>query len=703
MGIMSFLRNRLGVLLVIVIGFSLVAFLVSIAFENGMSFMQGDRTTVAEIAGKTISYDQFNARVEQNMANFKNQMGGANVNAQMTSYIVENTWNQTVTEALLEKELARLGIQVSDAELNDMLTGKNPHQQVMQAFGNPQTGQFDRNQLTNFLSNVQSQPEGSDVRKQWNSFLLGIQQDRLNQKYYNLVKNSVYVTTLEAKEDYNQRNKLASFKYVSLDYASIPDNKVTLTDEDYKSYYNEHKNMFKNPEETRTFEYVVFDANPSKADSAEVKAKVQKLAADFRTSTNDSMFVSVNSDTKAPVAFVGKGQLDPALDSLVFSAGSGAFIGPVFSNGSYKMAKVLAIQSSPDSVKASHILIDPTKEGGVDKAKAKADSIYKLIQGGASFADLASKFGTDGTKDKGGDLGMFARGAMVGPFEDAVFNGSTGDLKVITTQFGVHVIKITAQKGSSKRVKVAVVDKVIGSSSKTQQEAYAKATSFLSAASDAKAFDEEAKRLKYNKLIAENVTGSQGFIAGLENARAVIQWAYGADKGDVGTQIFETGNKFVVAKLTRISKKGILPLEDVKKQIEPMVRNTVKAKQLIEKMNTALAGASRIEQVAQKLGKPVMPVQNIVFANPILPALGQENKVVGTIFGLQPGKLSKAIEGSQGVFAVVVDGFSNPAPLANVFKQKEQIAQSVSQRSTGEAFRVLREKSEIKDNRVKFY
>jgi peptidyl-prolyl cis-trans isomerase D len=265
------------------------------------------------------------------------------------------------------------------------------------------------------------------------------------------------------------------------------------------------------------------------------------------------------------------------------------------------------------------------------------------------------------------------------------------------------VIKITAQKGSSKRVKVAVVDKAVGSSSKTQQEAYAKATSFLSAASDAKAFDEEAKKLKYNKLIAENVTGSQGFIPGLENARSIIQWAYGADKGDVGTQIFETGNKFVVAKLVRVSKKGILSLEDVKKQIEPMVRNAVKAKQLTEKMNAALAGASRIEQVAQKLGRQVMPVQNIVFANPILPALGQENKVVGTVFGLQPGKLSKAIEGSQAVFAVVVDGFNNPVPLANVFKQKEQIAQALTQRSTGEAFRVLREKSDIKDNRVKFY
>ena len=339
----------------------------------------------------------------------------------------------------------------------------------------------------------------------------------------------------------------------------------------------------------------------------------------------------------------------------------------------------------------------------LENRKSKADSIRNLISGGASFTELAAKFGTDASKDTGGDLGTFARGAMVPAFEEAVFNGQTGELKVITTQFGVHVIKINAQIGSSKVAKVALVDKSLSTSNKTQQEAYSKATAFLAAAKNDKAFDEEAKKSGYAKKLAENVTPTQAAVEGLDNSREMIRWVFGADKSDVSNQVFEMGNKFAVSKVVDVFEKGTLPLEQVKKQIEPLVIKRVKARLLLEKMSKAVTGSTSIEQVAQKAGKPVTPVQNIVFANPVIPGISQENKLVGTIFGSQPGKLSKAIEGDQGVYAFVVNGFSKPAPLANAFKQKVQVAQAIQQRASGEAFKVLRDKSDIKDNRVKFF
>ncbi|MNY28976.1 hypothetical protein D3C86_1629900 [compost metagenome] len=123
----------------------------------------------------------------------------------------------------------------------------------------------------------------------------------------------------------------------------------------------------------------------------------------------------------------------------------------------------------------------------------------------------------------------------------------------------------------------------------------------------------------------------------------------------------------------------------------------------MEKANKALAGAARLDQVAQKLGKTVTPVENIVFANPILPGASQENKLVGSVFGSQPGKLSKAIDGTMGVYVFSVDGFSKPAPLANTYKQKEAMMQTSAQRSLGSAFQALQDRSDIKDNRVKFY
>lgn len=703
MGIMSFLRNRAGIIIVGAIGFAIVAFLVSDAVQMGGSFFNSSQTEVGEVDGEVISILDFNAKVEQNTNNFKQQMGQSTLDPQMTSYIIENTWNQSISQILMKKEMARLGLQISKNELNDMVTGKNPDPQIVQNFGDPKTGQLNRLQLNSFLDNIKAQPANSPVSQQWTNFLLNIRETKLAAKYSNLIKNSIYVTSLEAREDYNQRNKLASFSFVNLDYNSIPDNQVKPTDEDYQTYYNDNKFRFKNSSENRSFEYIVFDANPSKADSAEVLALVQKTAAEFRASTNDSLFVSINSETKMPVTYVRKGQLEAALDSAVFNSSKGAFIGPIFTGGAYKMVKVLDMKVGPDSVKASHILLNPAAEGGIDKAKAKADSIRGLIAGGASFAELAAKFGTDASKDSGGDLGTFGRGAMIPAFEDAVFNGSTGDLKVLSTQFGVHVIKINAQIGSSRVAKVAIVDKSMSTSNKTQQLAYSKANSFLSVAKDAKSFDEEAKKSGYTKVSADNVLPTQAAVNDLDNPREMVRWAFSADKGDVSNQVFEMGNKFAVAKLTEIYQKGTLSLDQVKKQIEPMVIKFVKARTLKEKMEKALAGSTSIEQVAQKVAKPVTPVQNIVFANPVVPGLSQENKLVGTLFGSQPGKLSKPVEGENGVYVFVVNGFSNPQPLNNAFKQKVQVAQGILQRAPGEAFRVLRDQSDIKDNRVKFF
>lgn len=695
---MSFLRNRAGVILIVAIGLAIVSFLISDAVQFGGPLM-GRSNDVGSIDGETISYEEFNSRVEQNANNLKQQTGQGTLNPQMNAYVIENSWNQAISEVLMGKEFERLGLAVSKNELNDMITGKNPHPQVVQSFGDPATGEINRSQLNAFLGQLDTQDPSSPVRQQWGSFLLAIKQDRMAQKYNNLIRNSLYVTSLEAKDEYESRNKLASFRYVTLPYSSIPDAQVKLTDEDYKEFYNQNKYRFNNPEESRTFEYVVFDAKPSKEDSIEVKNRINKIAADFKVAKNDSLFVSINADTKVPVSYVKKGQLDPALDSLVFNAAEGTVVGPVFTGDAFKVAKVLDSRAGPDSVKASHILINPATEGGMDKAKAKADSIANLIRNGSSFAELASKFGSDATKDKGGDLGTFARGAMVPAFEEAVFNGKIGDIKVINTQFGVHVVRIDNQKGSSRVVKVGVVDKVLASSSKTQSEAYSKATTFLSNAGSGKEFDAAIEKSKLNKLLAENVTANQGFLAGLENPREVIRWAFEAEEGDVSDKVFEVGNQFIVTRLTDIREKGPLPLEKVKKQIEPMVRNFVKGRMLAERFK----GAASIDALAQKLKVSPVPAQNIVFANPIIPGVGQENKVVGAVFGSQPGKLSQPIIGEAGVYAFVVDGFTNPAPLTNVFKQKEQVLQGLQQRASGEAFRVLRDKAKIEDNRVRFY
>ena len=692
---MTFMRTKMGYFLVGGIAVVLALFVLEPLLTQG-TMLASSRNVVGSIDGEDIRYEEFSPKVEQSIAQFKQQYGG-NINPQMQAMAVDQAWQAEIANTVLTKEYDRLGLTVSGDELFDLLQGNNPSPLIVQYFGDPQTGQVNR---AGVISSLKEQAKNPQLKQQWDLLQLEIEKQALQQKYSNLVRNSVYVTSLEANDDYNNRNKLASFKYVDLAYSSILDTDVKLTDADYQAYFDSNKKRFDNPVETRGFEYVSFSFMPTAADSAAVKAQMDKLAEDFKTTPNDSLFAANNSDVKVPFTYLTKGKLDPAVDAEIFNYPVGTYYGPKFSGDSYKLIKVVGARTSPDSVKASHILIDPAKVGGDAAANKLADSLKTLLQKGGNMAELAAKYSVDGSKDQGGDLGTFGRGMMVTPFEDAAFDGQTGEVKVVRSQFGVHVIKIIKQIGSSRVVKLAYIEKSLVPSQKTRDAAYKKASAFLSEAKGDN-FNALAQKKGYTVGLADRVTATQGFAPGLDNPRQLIRDAFEADKNDVLAQVYNMDNSFVVAHLTQIKPKGQLSLADVKTEIKPFVMNAVKAKMLTEKMNKAMGGS--IDQIAQKLGKTATPVENLVFANPILPGLAQENKVVGAVFGSQVGKVSKVIEGEKGVYVIAVNGFTEPAPMGNTFKQKENMMLGIAQRALGGAFQALQDKSEIKDNRVKFY
>src|SRR5690606_32997176 len=291
------------------------------------------------------------------------------------------------------------------------------------------------------------------------------------------------------------------------------------------------------------------------------------------------------------------------------------------SNDRFEIAKVVEAKFSPDSVKASHILLNPTAEGGLDKAQAKADSIKTLIQQGESFAGLAIQFSLDEqSKINGGELGTFTRGQMVPEFEEAVFSGKEGDVVIVNSRFGTHIIRIEKQIGNSKIVKAAIVDKVINSGKATTDAAYAKANNFFGAV-NSKNFSEEANKQSLTVHKANRAVPMDNTLNGVEVPRELVRWAFEAKKGDVTERIFDTEDYFIVARVVDVQPKGTLSLAAVKPQIEAAVRNEVKAKMLTEKLNNALSGASSIDQAAQKLDKNAVDIENIVLANPVLPGV----------------------------------------------------------------------------------
>jgi peptidyl-prolyl cis-trans isomerase D len=700
MGVMGFLRNRMGLILVIVIGFALFAFIAGEVIHYGSSFFHGDANVIGDIQGEQITYPDFSKQVDENTTNFQQQSRQTEITPQITAYIQETTWNSIIRDKVFGQEMDKLGITVGADEMKSLIQGDNPSPQIVQAFGNPQTGQVDRQKLDNFLSNITTSKADTTMSKRWDKFVGQIKDAKREEKYMALVTNGLYVNSLDATDDYEAKNKIVNFKFVKLDYASIPDNKVTVTDDDYAAYYKDHKGEFNNTQELRSIEYVSFNASPSKADSAAIKDDITKLIPAFKASTNDSLFVAINATTPAPIVFQHKGQLDAKIDSVMFNAQKGFVFGPYLSGGSYKISKLDSVVIGPDSVKARHILLPVTN--GVDKALATADSLKKLIQGGKSFADLAKEYSIDkSSAEKGGDLGTFARGMMVPVFEDAAFSGKKGDIKIVTSQYGVHLLEIEDQKGSSKVVKVATVDKLLAASTTTQSAAYSKAQTFLGNISGDN-FDQEAIKAGLKPQMGNDITGTASAFGTVINAREAVRWAYKADVGDVSNQVFTIGDQYIVARLMQIKPKGTMTLDMVKKQIAPQVLIAVKGKMLTDKMQAAISGAGSITQVSQKLNAPVTTQQNMVFSNPVIPGSGAEYKVVGTIFGSQPGKLSKPVEGLSAVYVFVVDNFIKPQPLTNAVRIKQQLGQAILQRSQEAIFDALKDKANVKDYRAKF-
>lgn len=702
MGIMNFLRNRAGIIIIILIGFAIVAFLLGDVMTYGTPFWNRQQNQVGSINGNSIDYEEFKVQYDQRYTMFSQQMGGS-LNPQMESVVTEQVWNEFVGKVLLNEEIEKIGLTVSNTELNELVTGENPAYVIRQNFTDPNTGQFERGQLLNFAQQVKDLPANNEARQQWELILDNVINERLNEKYTNLINNSVYVTSLEANEEYTNRNRLANFDYVLLDYNSIPDNEVTISDADYKEYYNENKAVFFNKTETRSIEYVVVDARPVAQDTLNARESIEQLTSQLRESTTDSLFAAVNSENKFPYAFMKRGQLPVALDSAVFNVSVGSTVGPILSNGVFYSAKITDTRVGPDSVKASHILLNPATEGGQDAAQKKADSIRNLARSGESFAALAIEFSTDeGSKINGGELGTFGRGAMIPAFENAVFDARVGDVLTVSTQFGIHIIKVENQIGSSRVVKAAIIDKAVNSGRETLDNAYNKATQFFSAVNKDN-FSEVATEQGLTAQRVDNVNALAGTFNNQTVPRELVRWAFDANKGAITDKIFESENSYIVARVTGIQKEGQLPLEDVKRDIEGIVRNRAKAKKLIEQAQQAASGASSLAQIATKLGKEAIAAENIVFANPVIPGVAQENSVVGTVFGLQPKKPSAPIRGNQGVYLVEVAGFVNPAAPSDINAQKRQIQQSAAQRTWSQVYRALQDAADINDNRAKFY
>ena len=696
------IRNRGGMMIAIVIGLALGAFILGDMLNSGSKLMRPSQMRIAEINGESVQYPDFQKKVEALAEVYKMNNQQTQIDENTWEQIREQVWQGYLQENILGKATENLGINVSAEELFDLVQGANPHPIIQQLFRNQQTGQIDKSTIIQFLKSLETNAT-AEQKAYWLYIENQIKLDRLRTKYSSLVSKGLYVTTEEAKKSLVEKNKSANIQYVALNYSSVPDADVKVSDDELKAYFNQHKDEYKQ-ESTRNIEYVTFEVLPSEADKAATQKWLNDSKAEFSTVTDNAQYINVNSDTRFDPSFSKKEDLTPAIADWAFTAKPGDFYGPYLENGEYKLAKVDQFKMLPDSAQASHILISPQTAGSLQKAKAIADSLKRNIDLGGNFAELALKYSEDtGSKMKGGDLGWFKRKQMVPEFEEATFSGEVNKLYVVESRYGFHVIKPTKKGKETNQVRLAILSKKIEPSTETYQKVYSETSKFASENQTLEAFNKAVVDQKLDKKVAI-LKENDREVVGLESSRQLVRAAFTAEKGKMlvnneGSTIFEYGNKFVVGAMTRSTEAGESTFEDARIRVDLVVRKEKKAQLLADKLKNA---GSDLASVASKLSTEVKEASGVNFTSFSIPALGFEPAVIGAVCSLPEGKVSAPIEGNNGVYLAKVTSFTTGTDT-NMKGEKIRLAQSIDSQISSQLFESLKKLAEIDDKRSKFY
>lgn len=707
MAIIGTIRKH-SALAVILVGVAITAFVLSDLLGGKGRAARRNIPSIGVIAGEEISAAEYNRRVEENLEIQRTNQNKETLTQEETFNVRVSTWNQFVNEIIMGKEYKALDLSVTTDELYDLVQGTNPHPLIRQYFQDPNTGQYNPQIVVNFLQNLNSM--SADVKQQWLNLERYIKDDRLSQKYTNLVTKAYYVPEAFARMDFQNKKKTAESRYVPVRYTLIPDTTITLTDKDFENYYEENKYQY-DQDASRDIDYVVFEVLASAEDREAIREDVMKIYDDFRDATDIPAFVNATSDIRYDSTWFKQGELPVQMDSILFNSPVGTFVPPYEENNAWHMAKLMDVAMRPDSMKAEHILIayqgayraDQNLTRTKEQAEQLADSLLQVVKANKSkLQSLADQYSDDGSaKDNHGDLGWFADGSMVYPFNEAVINGNVGDVVVAETIFGYHVIRITGKKDMLKKVRAAIIDRAVEPSSKTYQDVYTQASIFAGENNTREKFDNTIQEEGLNKRSATYMREMGNNIAGINYPREVIRWAFtdGIKIGEV-SPVFDVGDAFVVATLTAIREKGQIPLEQIRDNIRPFVMNHKKSEEIKSRIESI---GNDIYQIASAYNTKVDTNLTLTFSSRNIPGFGSEPKVIGTMFTLEESQQSHAIEGNGAVFVVRIDKFYEPKQ-DNLEAYKQQMISTFRSRVTSNTiFTALESKAKIRDNRLQFF
>ncbi|MFT3740253.1 MAG: peptidylprolyl isomerase [Breznakibacter sp.] len=691
------IRNKAGIFITIFIGVALFAFVLTDLLQPGRSLFGQKANEIGNVNGSSIMVEEFQNHYDALEEWTRLQYQRSSLDENTTNRLHEQAWDQLLRQNILGHEYELLGIKVTDQEMVSQIGGVTPHPAIQQMFTNPDNGMFDRQMA---LESYQRRRENPTAEFFWNYMIEQIKIERLYNKYSSLLKNGMYVTSMQADKEIEAKKNNVTFDYLVKRYSTISDSSISVSSDEIKAFYKKHKENFKQ-EATRDIQYITFDIVPSEADTKAVEDIVTKAKTTFSDPATDvAQYINRNSDN-APYAAKNLKADEIAQNLRLFAttAQPNEVFGPYFEGSAYKLTRLVAIKQVPDSVKARHILVS----ANTPNADKTADSLFTLAKKGSDFAELARKNSQDpGSAVNGGDLGWFREGMMVKPFNDACFNNDKGDIVKVQSQFGWHIIQVQDKGKPVTKYELATYEKAVVYSPRTYSDIFTKANLFVSGNDTQEKFEKAVKDQNLTPRFGRDIRANDRRVGALESPRSLVKWAFEAEKGDI-SPIFELGNQIVIAVLTGQKEEGYASVNDVQNQIKAELVKEKKAEKLIAELKSASQGGQSLNQIAQKVGAEVQAASGINFNSYQVPGAGFEPTLVALAAFSPANTISQPIKGENGVYLVYVTGVSTQDNGSDVDAEKAQLAQANQYKVDYKAFEALRAKSKIKDNRIKFY
>ena len=677
------IRNRQGLLLAM-IGIGMLGFLVP--YDAVLALMgQGNARDVGSVDGESISALDYRMEVDE-----RRRLGFSGDQLQ------DEVWADLTANIVLDDTYDALGLEVTDAEFQEMLFGDLDSPYMGRAFySNGENKAFWQQNFGAMLTTDQGKLNLLSYKRL-------ILAKRKKEKMDALLADALYTNSLEGKYEYINAEKKAEIKYVAKLYKNINDDEVSVSDSDVKRYYNAHKNDPKFQQtEGRDISYVKIPLGASEADIQAMEGEMASVSSDWAAADDAEAFAQEANGGREDIRNLRLAQVELDVnEAKFFSEAPGTIVGPYTKNGQMQLAQVIERTMVPDeAAKCRHILLtakDAKDAEEMAELGARADSLKRVLRNGGDFDDLVQRFSGDpGSKATGGVYDFFPKGRMVKPFEDFCFDKPIGALGWVETTYGVHLIEVLDRRSEVEEARVAFITTPVSASSGTAREAYAMASEFAINATDKESLMAAAADAGYATGEANSIAPAARSIAGVRDAAEIVSWAYRSEAGEVSNPIL-TPDFYIVAHLDAATKAGVPELESVRDEMREGAINEAKGELYAEKMDGA-----NLEDIAAAVGETVKTGRDLSIKFPTVRGSGAstEPKVAGAALAIPVGSMSSPIVGTHGVWVIAPQNVTEAGSKDSYLEEQSTLASRARTNFPFTVLNTMQKAAGVEDNR----